>query len=57
MLAHYRLAGTCGGALKPPDILGAWGCGPCHDYVGDRSPELAIGVMRTQYQLVQEGKL
>jgi hypothetical protein len=57
VLAHFRLAGTCGTGIKPPDLLAAHCCGPCHDYVGDRSPELAIAVMRTQYQLIQEGKL
>jgi Protein of unknown function (DUF1364) len=24
VLAHYRLAGTCGIGIKPPDLLGAW---------------------------------
>jgi len=31
VLAHYRLAGHCGTGLKPPDVLGAFCCGPCHD--------------------------
>lgn len=57
VLAHFRLAGTCGTAVKPPDRLGAWCCGPCHGYVGDRHPDLAIGVMRTQMKLIEEGKL
>lgn len=56
VLAHYRLAGTCGVGSKSPDILGAWCCAPCHAHVGDRGPDLAEGVMRTIYQLTKEGK-
>ena len=72
VLAHYRLAGTCGTGIKPPDLLGAWCCGPCHDFVDRRKKPVihgalvsdeyirlahAEGVMRTQYQLIKEGKL
>jgi hypothetical protein len=57
VLAHYRLAGTCGTGAKPPDLLGAWCCGPCHEAAGDRDEDLAVGVMRTQYRLIQEGKI
>ena len=57
ILAHYRLAGTCGTGRKPPDLLGAWCCGPCHAAVGDRGQDLAEGVMRTIAQLSAEGLL
>ena len=36
VLAHYRLAGYCGTGLKPPDVLGALCCGPCHDVCDGR---------------------
>ena len=36
VLAHYRLAGTCGTGIKPPDHLGAWACSACHDAVDGR---------------------
>jgi len=26
VLAHYRLADTCGGGMKPDDWQGAWAC-------------------------------
>jgi len=55
VLAHYRLAGTCGTGKKPPDLLGAHCCGPCHAYVGDRSHDLAEGVMRTLDRLARDG--
>ncbi|WP_227478959.1 DUF1364 domain-containing protein [Yersinia hibernica] len=66
VLAHYRLAGTCGTAIKPPDEQGAWGCGACHDECDRRTRLIdsdtarlyhAEGVMRTQYILRKEGKL
>lgn len=72
VLAHYRLAGTCGVGIKPPDILGAWACHYCHGIIDGRiKPEPymvdierldtqlahADAVLRTQYQLIQEGKL
>lgn len=57
VLAHYRLAGTCGVGLKPPDWQGAHACSACHDAVDGRSrtgftrEELRLmhaeGVMRT----------
>lgn len=66
VLAHYRLAGTCGVGLKPNDLQGAWACSACHDWVDGRSrgkladPDQARlfhaeGVMRTQAILVSEG--
>ena len=57
VLAHYRLAGTCGVGMKSPDLLGAWACAPCHAAAGDRGQDLAEGVMRTINELVREGKL
>lgn len=30
VLAHYRLAGYAGTALKPPDEMGAYACWYCH---------------------------
>lgn len=38
VLAHYRMAGTCGTGMKPPDTLGAWACSSCHDFVDRRVP-------------------
>ncbi|MGL5386661.1 MAG: DUF1364 domain-containing protein [Serratia sp. (in: enterobacteria)] len=64
--AHYRLAGTCGTAIKPPDTQIAWACSACHDEVDRRTRKIdsdtarlyhAEGVMRTQYILIAEGKL
>lgn len=67
VLAHYRLAGTCGTSMKPNDLQGAWGCSYCHDRVDGRAKcdmgreELRLyhaeGVMRTQDQLLREGKV
>lgn len=65
VLCHYRLPGTCGTGIKPPDLLGAWGCSACHDEVDGRTHKLgsgavslvrylfAEGVMRTQYALIK----
>ena len=57
VLAHYRLSGYCGTGKKPPDLLGAFACGPCHDVIdGRRKSDFerdflrlchAEGVMRT----------
>lgn len=67
VLAHYRLAGTCGIAIKPDDVQGAWSCSACHDACDGRikteysRDELRLfhaeGVMRTQQILRKEGKL
>lgn len=66
VLTHFRLAGTCGTGIKPPDIQAAWGCSGCHDecdrrthYIDNETARLfhAEGVMRTQYILIAEGKL
>ena len=66
VLAHYRLAGTCGTAIKPDDTQAAWACSACHDEVDHRTRFIdandallmhAEGVMRTQEILRKEGKL
>lgn len=36
VLAHYRMAGTCGIAMKPSDIQAAYACSRCHDAVDGR---------------------
>lgn len=66
VLAHYRLAGTCGTGIKPDDIQGAWACSACHDEIDRRTRHIntetarlyhAEGVMRTLNILISEGKL
>ncbi|ASM12280.1 DUF1364 domain-containing protein [Serratia marcescens] len=66
VLAHYRLAGTCGTAIKPDDSQAAWACSACHDEIDRRTRFIdandarlmhAEGVMRTQEILRKEGKL
>jgi hypothetical protein len=63
VLAHYRLAGTCGIGMKPHDLQGAWACFSCHNRVdarGSNRTQLerlahAEGVLRTQQILRSEG--
>ncbi len=67
VLAHYRLAGTCGVGIKPNNLQGAWCCDYCHGVCDGRikAPEgwtredirlaHAEGVMRTIDILVREG--
>ena len=67
VLAHYRMAGTCGVGCKPNDLQGAWCCDYCHGVCDGRikAPEgwtredirlaHAEGVMRTIDILVREG--
>lgn len=66
VLAHYRLAGTCGMGIKPPDLLGAWACSSCHDEIDRRTrtvdAETAAlahleGVLRTLVELIKERKI
>jgi hypothetical protein len=67
VLAHYRLAGTCGMGIKPPDLLGAWCCSACHSVVDgqgesalvrdERRLAFAEAVMRTQVKLIKLGKV
>lgn len=64
VLAHYRMAGTCGVGIKPIDIQGAYACSACHDEIDRRTRYLdeeeakrafAEGVMRTQRILIDKG--
>lgn len=64
VLAHYRMAGTCGVGYKPNDLQGAWACSACHDACDGRRSDIgrgqarqyhAEGVMRTQALLLREG--
>jgi hypothetical protein len=48
VLAHYRLAGTCGTGTKPPDELGAWCCASCHDRIDGR---VNCGLPRVELRL------
>ncbi|MWN30992.1 DUF1364 family protein [Gilliamella sp. Pra-s65] len=66
VLAHYRLAGTCGVGMKPNDLQGAWACSACHDEIDRRTRNHeyefvrlahAEGVIRTQDILIKEGKI
>jgi hypothetical protein len=66
VLAHYRMAGTCGTGIKPDDVQAAWACSACHDACDGRTKteytrdELRLahaeGVFRTQAILKGEGK-
>ena len=65
VLAHYRLAGTCGTGCKPDDQQGAIACNCCHDAIDGRTKteytrdELRLmhaeGVLRTQQIWRDEG--
>lgn len=65
VLAHYRMTGTCGTGMKPPDTMGAWACSSCHDFVDSRMKSRlseyerriyhAEGVMRTLAALDKMG--
>ncbi len=69
VLAHYRLPGTCGIGIKPPNYLGAWCCMSCHSIADGRSKPphgltreavrlaFAEGVMRTLYEIDRMGEL
>jgi hypothetical protein len=66
VLAHLRLAGITGGAQKAPDFLGAWACSACHAEADRKTRKLERdvvrlafleGIERTQYALIQEGKV
>lgn len=64
-LCHLRLIGISGAGYKAADLLGAFGCGPCHDIVDNRVPSrytyaerralLLEGMARTQVQWVERG--
>jgi hypothetical protein len=63
--AHYRLAGTCGTGIKPPDTNAAIACLHCHDVCDGRKKSRlskdfirhahAEGVMRTLELLARAG--
>lgn len=66
VLAHYRLAGTCGAGCKPDDEQAAIACNKCHDVIDGRTKtdlytrdELRLmhaeGVLRTQQIWRDEG--
>lgn len=67
VLAHYRMAGTCGMGIKPSDIKAAYACDSCHSAVDGRlktdlsrdelRTAFAEGVMRTQQILIKKGLL
>lgn len=67
VLAHYRLAGTCGTGIKPNDLQGAWCDDYCHSQVDGRAKselsreELRLyhaeGCFRTIDALIREGIL
>jgi hypothetical protein len=67
VLAHYRLAGTCGTGYKPNDLQGAWSCSGCHDAIDGRAKsdytqeELRLmhaeGCFRTLDALIKDGIL
>ena len=63
VLCHTNGAGI---GTKQPDLLGAWGCSACHDYVDGRTRgskpwerrlALLIGMERTLAALIEEGKI
>jgi len=57
VLAHYRLAGTCGMGMKPDDEQAAECCAKCHDIADGRAP-LPDGYTRDQVRLAHaEGVL
>lgn len=65
VLAHYRMAGTCGVGMKPNDLQGAWACAACHDAIDGRAKtvypreQLRLmhleGMARTVDALMREG--
>lgn len=72
VLAHYRLAGTCGVGIKPNNLQGAWADDYCHSAIDGRTKirldgvEMsrgalrlchAEGVFRTLDTLISEGIL
>lgn len=69
VLAHVRMVGISGMGLKAPDFLGAWSCARCHQLADtgrcgdvqltrdDRDLLLLRAVIRTQYELMKEGKI
>lgn len=59
VLCHYRLIGVSGLGRKSPDLLAAWACSACHNWIDshkDCETERAFlrGVIRTQARLIEE---
>ena len=57
VLAHFRLAGISALGFKSPDLIAAYSCSACHEYVDthkDAETQLAFarGVFRTQKYLL-----
>lgn len=42
VLAHYRMAGTCGVGIKPNDLQGAWACSACQTPVTAAAESLTV---------------
>ncbi len=62
VLCHYRLAGISGMGMKSPDLIAAWGCSACHEYVDTHRDDATArafleGVLRTIAKLSHEGKI
>lgn len=69
VLAHYRLAGTCGIGMKPAHWQAAWACCHCHSIIDGRERPPpgytkndvrlahAEGLIRTLYELDKMGEL
>ena len=65
VLAHYRLIGVSGLAMKSPDLIGSWACHACHSAVDRRTnTDLefdfvrlahAEGCFRTIAKLIEDG--
>jgi hypothetical protein len=67
VLAHYRILPYSGTGFKNDDfVFGAWACSSCHDEIDRRTRVYELdfvklahleGILRTQYQLIKEGKI
>jgi len=63
VLAHYRMAGTCGTGYKPNDLQAAWACSGCHDAIDGRTDvpwgfeDLLRALLKTQVRLHAKGLL
>lgn len=59
VLCHLRMSGISGMGLKANDLLGAWGCSACHQYVDthgiDGRTALLEGMARTQALILDRG--
>ena len=62
VLAHFRLMGVSGLGIKSPDLIGAWLCSSCHDWVDSHKDpqtqlDFAKAVFRTQAKLIEENEV